>query len=63
MPKASGPPHEESDMVCQLCKTERKGKGEKPRPLIELPKGGTQKGTKAYACEHCDGPVVELATR
>lgn len=52
-----------SDMDCQNCKGERKAKGEPPRQLVMLPRGGTQKGTKAFACPHCDGPVVELATR
>lgn len=52
-----------SDMACQLCKDEREAKGEESRLLVMLPNVGTQKKTKIYACTHCDGPVVELATR
>lgn len=52
-----------TDMDCKNCKADREANGELPRKLVMLPRGGTQKGTKAYACSHCDGPVVELATR
>lgn len=55
--------NKESDMVCQNCKEEREALKETPRTLVMLPGVGTQKKTKMYACPHCDGPVVELATR
>lgn len=47
---------------CQSCKDARINDDKAPRKLQML-STATIKGRPVYACEWCDGPVVELAAK
>lgn len=49
--------------TCGCCRDHRKNNRRRPRVLEQLPVLTPKRHVPVFACEHCDGPVVDLATR
>lgn len=49
--------------TCGCCRDQRKNNRRRPRLLEQLPVLTPKRHVAVFACEHCDGPVVELASR